>query len=283
MKFAALPSSRRRSLLVAALAAAAALCGAAPAHAASAYEDAVLRTEGIEHFWRLGETTGTVAHDLGPRTCLYGPGEYGSQVTLGVPGAIAGDSDTAARFDGAVADRVWASSLDVPCSWFISHYSFGPMTLEAWVKPAHLDGNTRRIFSSEDEWGGTLVGARADGLVFSRYRHARTEYAWDRENQVNIPYRVPARWDTVKAPIELDEWIHVVAAFDGRWMTLIVDGETVAERESDIPVNAFLLRVGATTTGYREWDGMIDEAATYTHALTSVDAGGHYRAARAPR
>ncbi|HEY6461522.1 MAG TPA: hypothetical protein VIY73_15250, partial [Polyangiaceae bacterium] len=48
-------------------------------------------------YWRFGEASGTVAVDQMGAT----NGTYVGGVTLGAPGAIAGDGDTAATFDGA--------------------------------------------------------------------------------------------------------------------------------------------------------------------------------------
>jgi hypothetical protein len=50
-------------------------------------------------YWRFGETLGsTVAVD---ETGQGSDGAYLQAVTLGVPGALATDANTAARFDGA--------------------------------------------------------------------------------------------------------------------------------------------------------------------------------------
>ena len=39
-----------------------------------------------------------------------------------------------------------------------------PFTLEAWIRPRDLNGNTRRVFSSEGAQGGWLLGVRDTGL-----------------------------------------------------------------------------------------------------------------------
>ncbi|MCJ7692985.1 MAG: hypothetical protein MUO22_06170, partial [Sedimentisphaerales bacterium] len=48
-------------------------------------------------YWRLGESSGTTATD---RAGSYN-GTYSGGVTLGTTGALSGDSDTAASFDGS--------------------------------------------------------------------------------------------------------------------------------------------------------------------------------------
>jgi YD repeat-containing protein len=62
----------------------------------TAYRDGVLGTPSLLHYWRLGEKSGSQLADSGGASPLSALGEP----TLGVPGAIASDPDTAVRFDG---------------------------------------------------------------------------------------------------------------------------------------------------------------------------------------
>ena len=75
-------------------------------------------------YWRLDESSGTTAADqLG-----LNPGTYSGGYTLGVPGAIAGDS--AVAFNGSTG------TVTVPNS---SSLQTGDVfSLEAWIKPARL-------------------------------------------------------------------------------------------------------------------------------------------------
>ena len=43
------------------------------------------------------------------------------------------------------------------------------LTWEAWVKPGRVDTTSRRVMANEEPWGGTLLAARRDGIVFARY------------------------------------------------------------------------------------------------------------------
>jgi hypothetical protein len=237
----------------------------------------VLATPGVQHYWRFGESSGLDANDLA-KPCKYGPGRYGEQVALGLPGAIDGDADTAAGFDGATPDGVWGSSVGTWCPDYTSPH-LAPVTVEAWIKPARLDGRSRRIFSREDSWGGAIVGARADGLVFSRFVVAHTVRRWDTALRRYVDTRYAGRATTLRVPVRTGEWSHVVAGYDGRRMTLAVDGRLVAERTSDVPVSALTTRIGANHNGYLEWDGLLDEVALYDRALTPAEAAKHYDAA----
>jgi hypothetical protein len=66
----------------------------------SAYRDTVVATPGLVSYLRLGERAGAVAVDEKGAT----PGTYSGAFTLGDPGALTGDPDTSAGFDGATGE-----------------------------------------------------------------------------------------------------------------------------------------------------------------------------------
>ena len=90
------------------------------ADAPPSYRDAVRSTPGLLGYWRLGDAGTTVAaDDLGAR-----PGAYSATgVTLGQAGALRGDPDTAALFDG-VAGEMTATTPPLTTSG----------TLEGWFE-----------------------------------------------------------------------------------------------------------------------------------------------------
>ena len=73
-------------------------------------------------YWRLGEASGTTLNDSSGNSHS---GTYTS-VTLGATGALAGDSDTAATFNGSSshADVAYASWMGVTTA----------LSVEAWIK-----------------------------------------------------------------------------------------------------------------------------------------------------
>ena len=86
-------------------------------------------------YWRLGERSGSAAVDMASG---YN-GAIRGRVTLGVPGALAGDSDSAMAFDGAsgainVGDT---TRLDIT----------GDLAVEAWAKAATLSELNRSCCS----------------------------------------------------------------------------------------------------------------------------------------
>jgi hypothetical protein len=71
-------------------------------------------------YWRLGETTGTVAAD---QQSPPNPGTYVGGVALGAPGALSGDPDRAGAFDG-VDDELQLGGGPLAVS--------GTATVEGW-------------------------------------------------------------------------------------------------------------------------------------------------------
>ena len=99
----------------------------------SSYSDAVKDTPGLIHYWRLGETSGTTfADSVGSANATTKGGP-----TLGVPGGIAADPDSAARFDGvddtaqANVDLSGLSTITVEFWLYVDSYTNDDaMTLE---------------------------------------------------------------------------------------------------------------------------------------------------------
>ena len=90
--------TRRRSTLLAMVPALVVAAGwpAGAAAQSGGYAGGVVATPGLKAYWRLGESSGTVAAD---RTGSA-PGSYLGGAGLGARGALRADPDTAVRFDG---------------------------------------------------------------------------------------------------------------------------------------------------------------------------------------
>lgn len=110
------------------------------------YRDAVLNSPDLVSYWRLDETPpATVAADSKDNN----NGAYHGGVTLGVPGLLHADSDTAAQFDGTsgYVGVPFAASLNPP-----------KFTIEVLVTITGGDGSYRSIVSSRDVEGGKNFG-----------------------------------------------------------------------------------------------------------------------------
>jgi hypothetical protein len=269
----------RRFLPFVALAVFLGVPAAAPAASARTYEDAVMADS--TYYWRLGVPSYGFDRDGGVDSSLY----YGKQVASGEPGALAAGDDGSVRLFGAVPDGVWESNLQLDTSPGAAR-ARRPFGFEIWVKPASLDGNTRRIVSAENESGGYLVGARSNGLVFSRYANTQAGTTW---NTVTV------------APPAIGRWTHVVASYDGNVMQLYVNGRLAGSRTSTVSLPGDwiapdmwdprandmghdVMRLGAHSRKWLEWDGWLDEAAYYNNLsggriVTPAIVEDHYRLA----
>jgi hypothetical protein len=207
-------------------------------------------------YWRLGETSGSSALDqLG-----VAPGTYVSGVALGVPGAPAGDANTAARFDG-VDDRV---NMADPASGALD-FGTSDFTVEAWVKTT-VNGEravvSKRPFTGPywqltvtDDSGhtGAIRVNVSDGAV------VREVYG-------------PAR------RVDDGAWHHVAAVFDRDvGITVYVDGSSLA---TAAPVSGDLASSGpflvGKSTGYGYFQGDLDEVAVYPTALSAGRVHAHH-------
>lgn len=82
--------------------------------------------------------------------------------------------------------------------------------------------------------------------------------------------------------VEIHQWYHLVAAYDGRVQTLYVNGEPAASAEIGPPLNP--IGQGAAPElfisflGQNALDGMIDEVAVYSRALNPAEVQANFAA-----
>jgi hypothetical protein len=284
------PRTARRAATVALCLA---LLAAAPA-AASPYSDAV-RADGALNYARLGDAPGAAALtnsgvlEAGsplrtPATIVLDRTARGP--VLGQPGALAGDPDTAAHFDGTLPKGTAGAPAVV-----LGHersLEQQHLTWEAWVKPGLVDATSRRVMANEEPWGGTLLAARRDGIVFARYLNPG-DYQMGGPGSHDFAIVGRQIWGTLTAPLVPGRFNHVVATYDYAsaasqgTMRLYVNGVPAASRRSDfLPVlprvSSFAyVSIGSNTTGWLRYDGGIDEVATYTRTLSAAEVAEHYR------
>src|SRR5207248_5703983 len=97
-------------------------------------------------YGRLGEVSGTAASDA---SANGNAGRYW-YASLGRPGALSGDADPAAGFNGSSSVVSVGDRFD-----FAGTASF---SLEAWVRPNTLDSLARRVFSKRVTDAGGVQG-----------------------------------------------------------------------------------------------------------------------------
>ncbi len=240
----------------------------AAAQPASDYLKTVLASE-PDSLWRFGESTGSA---VTTDTVGWRDAEVpATGVTLGEQGAIVGDTDTAAAFDGADTDsKIVSTTQDLTLPQVFS--------LEAWVRTAESDGGLIIGYNNR-----TTGAGRTD-------RHDRVLYM---DTSGNLRFGVNPTDPVAIGPdqdFRDDEWHHVIGTLGPAGMKMYIDGALVDER-ADVTyartgyVGNIRLGVGALngfpgtdTDAGRRFEGSIDDAALYRRALPQDRVVAHYEA-----
>jgi hypothetical protein len=178
------------------------------------------------------------------------PGTYQSGSTLGQPGAIAGDSDTAARFNGTTG---WVS---VPSS---SSLNVGDQfTIEAWVRRERT--GRMEVIASKQNQGWVLDFNSKDQLTLRKSNVA----------------------DVVSSTLTVTDtaWHYVAASKDGSAVHLYLDGRDVTGpivNPETMVNNTRPLAIGQSSNS-TYLQGTVDEVALYNAALTPTQIANHYAA-----
>ncbi|HEY1692130.1 MAG TPA: LamG domain-containing protein [Polyangiaceae bacterium] len=221
----------------------------------SVYRAAVLADDPLA-YWRLDETSGTVAHD---ETGHGHDGTYVGTFTLGQPGALAGDPDTAVGLDGV------SGHVDVGLAFDFSPSL--PFTLEGWVNLTTIDATYRHVVTNMQYGNG--------GMPFTGtyivYVQGSEKLGLERWSSGTTELAVESTTFTAT-----DVWAYVVGTFDGTTGTLYVNGVSQAAATS---------LAGTTASGVdMVWGdllaGTLDEIAVYDHALPQARVTAHYAAAQ---
>jgi CSLREA domain-containing protein len=204
-------------------------------------------------YWRFGEASGTTAVDSSPN---HNDGLYRNGPLLGQAGALAGDPNTAASFDG-VNDLVSvpdSGSLDVGDSF----------TVEGWVK--------RTSASSSVE----LFNKGSGGLQLTVMNAANGNQVWLRKASVTTIAR-----STSGVPAD-GRFHHVVVTKNGAAVAIYIDGSSagaVVLAPAQVIANTAspLTFAGPSSARY-----VFDEFALYDAPLSATAVAAHYAAGVGP-
>ena len=207
-------------------------------------------------YWRLGEASGTTAADAS------GNGRAGSYLntpTLGQPGALSGDANTAVAFNGT------NEYVQVPYAGPLNPATF---TVEAWAFVTGGQGTFRSLVTSRDYAAGN-----SRGYVL----YAGNDNNWQF-------WTGNGSWEVLDGPaVTLNQWTHLVASYDGASMRLYVNGALASSQGAGYLQNAVRpLRVASgNTDGAANFflPGRVDEVAVYAGALSAARVSAHYAAA----
>jgi hypothetical protein len=222
------------------------------------YADTVLGTTGLVSYWRMEETSGTTFADgkgTSPATV--------SGATLGVPGALAGATNLAARFDGI--DDFARANLDLSTT--------SAVTVEFWLRwNSYLDDDDLAMEFTDNfnaNPGGFLIDPSASDGTFA------VGLGFD-ETRNTAQFARPSA----------GAWHHIAIVFDttavaAEQVTPYVDGKPVPYSKARSGTGAgafanaalsFMSRNGAALFG----GGDLDELAVYNRALSAATVAEHY-------
>lgn len=213
-------------------------------------------------YWRLGERTGTVAHDsAGADNAPY----------VGTPlrntlGAIMGDANGAVGLRGGNK----ADSIRVPAS---ESLDIRQGTLEAWFKANDVMRNQKIIVL---QMPASHSGKFTLGIIAGHFYP-------DLKTSSGKVYTI------LTGTVIAGEWYHFVATYrpSDHFFRVYVNGGQLAEVTTDGEPIAHVGRARATIGGWADvgfwFNGMVDEAAVYNVALSPLQVRDHYNTATLKR
>jgi tRNA threonylcarbamoyladenosine modification (KEOPS) complex Pcc1 subunit len=214
----------------------------------------LVRDHGAVGYWRLGESTGEIARDeIGAKNGVLLHG-----VTLGVAGALAIDSNTAARFRRETQQKIdvtWSATLNPP-----------QFSAEVWARVSGSIADHRSPLTSRAE-------GPERGYIFYA-EPGNTWQFWTGKGDFS-------GWDVIPGPaVEPEKWTHLVATYDGTTKRFFVNGIEVGSSTAAFgPNDENPLRFGGGGTegdGNYFFEGDVDEPAIYNKALTREQILQHY-------
>ncbi|MGA2866866.1 MAG: LamG-like jellyroll fold domain-containing protein [Verrucomicrobiota bacterium] len=231
-------------------------------------------------YYRLGETTpvpANIATNSGTAGAI-GNGFYVNDNPLApmhptISGALAGDPDPAATFNGASSNP---SYMQVPLDPSINPQ--GAFTAEAWfqpnVAPAGLTCPMAYGHIENPTWGPN----RSGWLLYQDNGSSSSGSGWNFRmyNHVGVNRALTLMGGDVPVP---GNWYHVAVAYDGTNGYLYVNGVQVSSGVAPGYVGSV---DGNFSLGLRNdlayaYNGMIDEVAVYTNALDPSVILAHYQ------
>jgi hypothetical protein len=214
-------------------------------------------------YWRLGETSGTVAAD----SAGFNDAAYAGPVKLGESGAIAGNAGTAVRFSdqGSAASAPYTPALN-PAT---------PFTVEFFAKPSQSGQIQRCVIGAQNRDIGRSGYAIYQGLNGA---------FWEAHLGDSSTVRV---WVFGRTAPVAGKWYHVVLVYDPSLPTLparlyvngVDDTDLVnsytTENGNFLPNTAQPFTIGSRMSLGVPYNGTVDEVAWYNYALTAPQVRSH--------
>jgi len=194
--------------------------------------------KGLVGYWRFDEETGSTAKDSSP---------YGNHGTIYGATRVRGIIGKALSFDG-VDDYVEVANSE-------SLNPTNEITLMAWVN-ARSTQNTEypKIVAKANAYVLHILDTFPSVIVLNIYSGGNL------------------RQTKIENALSADEWVHIVATYDGRYGRIYKNGELVATKDFEtigiIDSTANDVGIGAYPGGSTPFNGTIDEVRIYNRALS---------------
>ncbi|MFN0027846.1 MAG: LamG-like jellyroll fold domain-containing protein [Acidimicrobiales bacterium] len=201
-------------------------------------------------YWRLGETSGTTAADTSGngKTLTYTNGP-----SLGQPGALPADANTAPSFDG-VNDTATRTPVVTT--------TLGDVSLEAWA-----------YRTASSTFGAILYNGNSGTNGYGIILNNGSCGGGDKITILLGGISCAATGSSVSMPAAT--WVHIVAVRQSGTWTLYINGVASGTGTTAPAAPNGTTTIGGTGTSY--FGGKVDEAAIYTRALTATEIESHFQ------
>jgi hypothetical protein len=196
-----------------------------------------------------------------------------TSITYGIPGALAGSSDTAINSLASDAGEKVTVPFNATMNPADPDGIALPFTVEAWAKPVNLTGGAQVVVNS------MIAGTNqnpANGNDRSGYNLRLNNGSWQFYlGYENVYAQILTGADTALA----GEWQHVVGVWDGTECRLYVNGALVASATpSTLPKANYAAPLYLGKRGFGDWrfNGGIDEVAVYSGVIDGPTINAHY-------
>jgi len=191
--------------------------------------------EGLVGYWKFDEGVGDTAVDSS--------GNKNDAKIVRGPEWVDGKFGKALKFDAGQRQKV-----EIPDSKTFAEIT-NAVTMEAWVNPAG--------FSAWMSFG--VKGDITYGMFIEPTQFVRMHYSDG------------STLDTPAGAIKANEWTHVVGTYDGKTVTIYLNGEVKAQINANVavPAGAASYVIGGTQESRDWYSGMIDEVKVYSRGLTA--------------
>jgi glucose/arabinose dehydrogenase/chitodextrinase len=177
----------------------------------------------------------------------------------GTPGTLeggvswtSGNTGSALTFNGvdALVTVADAPSLELA----------GPLTLEAWVRPATVNASYRTVVLKE----------RSGGLCYALYADTS---AGGPSGHVYVGGSEPRARAAI--PLAANTWTHLAMTYDSTTIRLYVNGSLAASTATtgSVTTSAGPLRIGGNSVWGEHFSGVIDDVRVYNRALSALEIG----------